>query len=348
MTQDRIYLDHAATTPVLPVVQAAMADALVRWANPSSPHGEGRAARAALEDARKRIGKALGWDGEILFTSGASEAITLSLRGFDAVATAVEHDAVLSAVGDEARIAVDANGIAQLGSIAKGRRYAIQQVNNETGIIQPLEELGRVIREGDGLLVADCSQGAGKLPWPDADIIILSAHKLGGPPGLGALLTKDLGLLKPTGGQEKGYRRGTENLPAVLGLAAALEAGIDWLEQANKLRAKLDAAIEETGGEVVGKASPRLATIGSYRMPGVSASSQLISFDLAGIAVSAGSACSSGTLKASHVLTAMGWDAKTAGEVVRVSFGPQTCETDIDRFVATWKAIRERAAGAAL
>ncbi|HMS19617.1 aminotransferase class V-fold PLP-dependent enzyme [uncultured Sphingorhabdus sp.] len=346
MKPDRLYLDHAATTPVLPVVREAMADALARWANPSSPHGEGRAARAALEDARKRIGKALDWDGEILFTSGASEAIALALNGFDAVASAVEHDAVLSAVGDEARISVNAKGIAQLGSIAKGRRYAIQQVNNETGIIQPLDELGRVIREGGGLLVADCSQGAGKLPLPDADIIILSAHKLGGPPGLGALLTKDLGLLKPTGGQEKGYRRGTENLPAVLGLAAALEAGIDWLEQAIKLRAKLDVAIEAAGGEVVGKASPRLATIGSYRMPGVSASSQLISFDLAGIAVSAGSACSSGTLKASHVLTAMGWDAKAAGEVVRVSFGPQTCESDIDRFVAAWIAIRERAGAA--
>jgi cysteine desulfurase len=346
MKPDRLYLDHAATTPVLPVVREAMADALARWANPSSPHGEGRAARAALEDARNRIGKALDWDGEILFTSGASEAIALALNGFDAVASAVEHDAVLSAVGDEARITVDANGIAQLGSIAKGRRYAIQQVNNETGIIQPMDELGRVIREGGGLLVADCSQGAGKLPLPDADIIILSAHKLGGPPGLGALLTKDLGLLKPTGGQERGYRRGTENLPAVVGLGAALDAGFDWLEQAIKLRAKLDVAIEAAGGEVVGKASPRLATIGSYRMPRVSASSQLISFDLAGIAVSAGSACSSGTLKASHVLTAMGWDAKAAGEVVRVSFGRQTCDADIDRFVAAWIAIRERAGAA--
>lgn len=346
MKPDRLYLDHAATTPVLPVVREAMADALAHWANPSSPHGEGRAARAALEDARKRIGRALDWDGEILFTSGASEAIALALIGFDAVASAVEHDAVLSAVGDEARIPVDANGIAQLRSIAKGRRYAIQQVNNETGIIQPLDELGRVIREGGGLLVADCSQAAGKLPLPDADIIILSAHKLGGPPGLGVLLTKDLGLLKPTGGQEKGYRRGTENLPAVIGLAAALDAGFDWLDRAIKFRAKLDAAIKAAGGEVVGMASPRLATIGGYRMPGVSASSQLISFDLAGIAVSAGSACSSGTLKASHVLTAMGWDAKAAGEVVRVSFGPQTCDADIDRFVAAWKAIRERAGAA--
>lgn len=346
MKPDRLYLDHAATTPVLPVAREAMADALARWANPSSPHGEGRAARAALEAARERIGKSLGWDGEILFTSGASEAIALALNGFDAVASAVEHDAVLAAVGDEARIAVDANGIVQLRSIAKGRRYAIQQVNNETGVIQPLEELAAAIGEGGGLLVADCSQGAGKLPLPDADIIILSAHKLGGPPGLGALLVKDLGLLRPTGGQEKGYRRGTENLPAVIGLAAALDAGFGWLGEAARLRAKLDAAIEAAGGEVVAKSAPRLATIGCYRMPGVSASSQLISFDLAGISVSAGSACSSGTLKASHVLTAMGWDAKAAGEVVRGSFGPTTNEADIDRFIAAWQAIRERAQAA--
>jgi cysteine desulfurase len=343
MKPNRIYLDHAATTPVLPVAREAMAEAMGRWANPSSPHGEGRAARAALEDARSSIARTLGWDGEILFTSGASEAISLAVRGFDAVASAVEHDAVLSAVGDGPRLAVDTGGIVQIGKIARGRRHAIQQVNNETGVIQPLAELGAAIREGGGLLVADCSQGAGKLPLPDADIVIVSAHKLGGPPGLGALLTHDLGLLKPTGGQEKGYRRGTENLPAVIGFAAALEAGFGWLGEAERLRLKLDEAIETLGGEVVAKTAPRLATIGGYRMPGTSASSQLISFDLAGIAVSAGSACSSGTLKASHVLEAMGWDAQKAGEVVRVSFGPQTSEADVDRFVAIWRIIRERA-----
>lgn len=346
MKPDRLYLDHAATTPVLPVVRDAMADALARWANPSSPHGEGRAARAALEDARRRIGKALDWDGEILFTSGASEAIALSLKGFDAAASAVEHDAVLSAVGNSERLPVDASGIVQMGNVVPGRRYAIQQANNETGVIQPLDRLGVAIRAGGGLLIADCSQGAGKLPLPDADIIVLSAHKLGGPPGLGALLVKDLGLLHPTGGQEKGYRRGTENVPAIIGLAAALEAGFDWIAEAGRLRARLDAAIEAAGGEVVAKEAPRLATIGSYRMPGISASSQLIAFDLAGIAVSAGSACSSGTLKASHVLTAMGRDAKAAGEVVRVSFGPQTGAADIDRFIAAWQAIRDRAQAA--
>jgi cysteine desulfurase len=195
-------------------------------------------------------------------------------------------------------------------------------------------------------LFADCSQGAGKLPLPDADMIALSAHKLGGPPGIGALLVRDLGLLQPSGGQEKGYRRGTENLPAVLGFDAALEAGFDWIVEAGRLRGLLDAAIEEAGGEVVAKSSPRIATIASYRMPGMSASSQLIGFDMAGISVSAGSACSSGTLKTSHVLGAMGWDAAAASEVVRVSFGPATREADIDRFIATWRGIRERAKAA--
>jgi cysteine desulfurase len=343
MPANRLYLDHAATTPVVPAAREAISDALERWANPSSPHSDGRAARAALEDARGRMRAALGWDGEILFTSGASEAIGMALSGFDAVASSVEHDAVLNAVGAADRLPVDARGIVQLGSIANGRRYAIQQVNNETGVIQPLAELRDVIKNGGGLLFADCSQGAGKLPLPDADIIALSGHKFGGPPGIGALLVRDLGLLKPTGGQEQGYRRGTENLPSIMGLAAALETGFGWLAQATQLRAMLDSAIEAGGGEIVARDSQRIPTIAAYRMPGISASSQLIGFDMAGISVSAGSACSSGTLKTSHVLGAMGWDDRAAAETVRVSFGPTTCSADIDRFIATWCSIKERA-----
>lgn len=346
MPAERVYLDHAATTPVVPAAREAMAEALANWANPSSPHADGRREKAALEDARTRVAAALGWDGEVIFTSGASEAIALALTDFDAVASAVEHDAVLNAVGTEARLPVDAAGVVGLGHIASDRRYAIQQVNNETGMIQPLAHLAKVIRHGGALLFADCSQGAGKLPLPDADIIAISGHKLGGPPGIGALMLRDLALLRPTGGQEQGYRRGTENLPAILGLAAALEAGFGWLAEAGKLRTKLDSAIEAGGGTVVARDSQRLATIGAYRMPGVSASSQLIAFDMARISVSAGSACSSGTLKTSHVLGAMGWDATAAGEVVRVSFGPQTSEAHIDRFIAQWTAIKDRAAAA--
>ncbi len=346
MPANRIYLDHAATTPVVPAARSAMADALGLWANPSSPHSDGRQARAALEAARDTVKSVLEWDGEVLFTSGASEAIFMALSGFDAVASAVEHDAVLSAVGAEALLKVDATGAVQLGPIAAGRRYAIQHVNNETGVVQPLAELGAEIHAGGGLLFADCSQSAGKLALPEADMIAISAHKFGGPPGIGALLLRDLALLRPTGGQEKGYRRGTENLPAVAALAAALADGFAWLDAAAMLRAKLNAALIAAGGEVVAADSQRLATIASYRMPGVSASSQLIGFDMAGISVSAGSACSSGTLKTSHVLGAMGWDAATASEVVRVSFGPETSAADIDQFIAAWITIKDRAAAA--
>jgi cysteine desulfurase len=340
----RIYLDHAATTPVIPAAREAMADALARWANPSSPHSEGRAARAALEDARGRIAAALGWDGEVILTSGASEAIALGLRG-GAIASVVEHDAVLAVAGAE-RLAVDPDAYVELSAINKPTRYAVQSVNNETGVIQPLTEVAASVHDAGGTLFADCSQSAGKLPLPNADIIAVSAHKLGGPPGIGALLTRNLGLLQPTGGQEQGYRRGTENLPAALGFAVALETSLDWLGEAAQLRAILDDAVVAQGGEVVAPASNRLATIGGYRMPSVAASSQLINFDMAGIAVSAGSACSSGALKSSHVLGAMGWDSRAASEVIRVSFGPETTEAEIMRFAEVWRSIAARAQAA--
>jgi cysteine desulfurase len=344
-TRHRIYLDHAATTPVMGVARAAMMEGLEYWANPSSPHNEGRAARAALEDARQRIAAALGWDGEVILTSGASEAIAMGLRGGEAIASAVEHDAVLGVAAAE-RLPVDKNGYVELSAITRPIRYAIQSVNNETGVIQSLDAIYDAVRAAGGTLFADCSQSAGKLALPEADLIAVSAHKLGGPPGVGALFTRDLGLLRPTGGQEQGYRRGTENLPAAIGFAAALEAGFGWLDQAKALRKMLDDAIMAEGGEVVAAGSNRLATIGSYRMPGVAASSQLINFDMADIAVSAGSACSSGTLKTSHVLGAMGWDTVAASEVIRVSFGPDTSEDDIMRFIEIWRSISARAKAA--
>jgi cysteine desulfurase len=341
-SQARLYLDHAATTPMVSAARSAMAQGMKCWANPSSPHSEGRAARAALEDARARIAAALGWDGEVIFTSGASEAIALGLRSFDAMASVVEHDAVLAVTQGE-RAQVDEGGLVAVETLTRSSRYAIQSVNNETGVIQPLDAIGSAVRNAGGILFVDCSQSAGKLPLPDADLIAVSAHKLGGPPGIGALLVRNLGLLQPTGGQEQGYRRGTENLPAVLGFAAALEAGFGWMDDAARLRAELDNAIIAAGGEVVAHFTPRLATIASYRMPGVSASSQLIGFDMAGMAVSAGSACSSGTLKTSHVLKAMGWGDKAASEVIRVSFGPETNQAHIVRCIATWQSIKERA-----
>ncbi|PJG49395.1 aminotransferase [Sphingobium sp. LB126] len=341
-TSDRLYLDHAATTPILPQAKAAMVAALESWSNPSSPHGDGRAARAALEDARRRIGGALGWDGPIIFTSGASEAIAIGLTRAKAkriLTSPVEHDSVLRVTPRAERLNVTAEGRIAFGRPLDEALFAVQHVNNETGVIQPLKEMDR---QGT-ILFADCAQSAAKLPLPDADMIAISAHKFGGPPGIGALLIKDLALIHASGGQEQGYRAGTENLPAVLAMAAALEARTDWLPRAAALRARLDAAIEASGGQIVARDAPRIPTIASYRMPGVSARAQLIQFDLVGISVSAGSACSSGSLKTSHVLHAMGWDEAQAGEVIRVSFGPGTCEADMDRFIAQWTRMAARA-----
>jgi cysteine desulfurase len=351
----RLYLDHAATTPVIATAQRAVADGLACFANPSSPHAEGRAGRATLEAARERIKAALGWQHDVIFTSGSTEALAIALTRTHADAvlvSSVEHDAVHRAAPEAYVIPVGRNGliardalVGRLGALAaKAPLVAIQTANNETGVLQPLDVLGRVVREAGGLLLADASQTAGKIALPDAELIAVSAHKLGGPPGIGALLVRDLGVLKPGGAQERGYRGGTENTPAVLGLAAALEAPRGWMDRAADLRAHLDAAIEAAGGQTIAKTTPRIPTIASYRMPGTQASAQLIQFDLAGIALSAGSACSSGTLKASHVLAAMGLDEIAAAETIRVSFGPETSRADIYRFIDVWRQIAGRAA----
>jgi cysteine desulfurase len=319
----RIYLDHAATTPMRPEAIAAVSEGMTRWANPSSPHAEGRAARAALEDARSRIAKALGWPHHVILTSGASEAIALALRGrTDVHMLATEHDAVLRP-GRGAIVPVGSDGLA--GPLPAGF-VAIQSANSETGVLQQVAHAA----------LRDCAQTAGKLPLPHADLIVVSAHKLGGPPGIGALLVRDLGLLEPTGGQERGYRAGTENLPGALGFAAALEAPRDWFDAMPALRAQLDAAILAAGGEIVAATSPRIPTIAAYRMPGVSSAAQLIRFDMAGFAVSAGSACSSGSMRPSHVLAAMGYLPAIASEIVRVSFGWTTTADDVARFADAW------------
>jgi cysteine desulfurase len=343
VTRSRLYLDHAATTPVLAEARAAMAEGLALWHNPSSPHAEGRAARAALEDARTRVAAALGWTGRVIFTSGASEALAIAVgrAKTDAVfVSAVEHDAVSRAAPNARILPVDSNGLADLSAV-EGERLlvAVQHANNETGILQPVAEVMAAVRERGAILLCDCAQTAGKLPLPEADLIAISAHKFGGPPGAGALLVRDPALIEPSGGQEGGYRAGTENLPAILGMAAALEAGSAWLAEAQRLRARLEDALLADGAEIVGAATPRIATIGAYRMRGTPSDAQLIRFDMAGVAVSAGSACSSGSLKPSRVLAAMGWNEAVAREVVRVSFGRSTSEADIDRFAALWAGI---------
>jgi cysteine desulfurase len=348
---DRLYLDHAATTPLLKSAREAVLAGMDRWANPSSPHSEGRAARAMLEEARSRIKAALGWDHELIFTGGASEALSIALgryTGDACIVAATEHDAVHRAapkafflpVGNDGIVAQDAL-IGRLGALGAAQPLvAVQQVNNETGILQPLDVLGAAVRDAGGVLLCDCAQSAGKIALPQADLMAVSAHKLGGPPGIGALLIRDFGLLEAMGGQERGYRAGTENLPAALGFAAAVEANRGWVDRAADLRLHLDGAIEAAGGQVVARTAQRIATIASYRMPNMASSAQLIQFDMAGIAVSAGSACSSGTLKSSRVLAAMGWSDGEAGEVVRVSFGPETSRADVYRFIETWKRIK--------
>ena len=346
MTSPMTYLDHAATTPLLPAARAAWLEGMALWANPSSPHGPGRKARAALEDARERIKAALAWGGEVVFTSGASEALAIAIAQCRlplAAVSAVEHEAVLRHLGpspgrEGSVLPVDAEGLIDPATAALPGLVAVQHVNNETGVIQPLAAIAAAVRGAGGLLLTDCAQSAGKLPLPDADLVALAAHKFGGPIGVGALLVRDWGMLRPTGGQERGYRGGTENLPGVLAMAAALEEGAGWLAEAGRLRARLDAAIQAAGGEVVAAAAPRIATIGAYRMPGKSAAAQLIGFDAKGIAVSAGSACSSGSLRGSHVLGAMG--VAGAGEVIRVSIGRETTAADIDRFVTAWRAMQ--------
>lgn len=351
---ERLYLDHAATTPVLPEARESMARALELWANPSSPHSHGRVARAALEEARRTVADALGWRHDVILTSGASEAIHIAAARTKAnrrIVGPTEHDAVVAAMGADAELLdVGANGLIDLASledkVAGGPALvAIQQVNNETGVIQPLQQICEVVQSAGSLLLADCAQAAGKIPLADADFIAISGHKFGGPPGIGALLVKDLATLEATGGQERGYRRGTENLPAATGMAAALSGRcfLEAMPELASLRQNLEREILAAGGAIIAAEAPRLATIGAYAMPGVASSSQLIQLDLSGISVSAGSACSSGSMKPSRVLAAMGVSEEVAGSVIRVSFGPATSEADIERFLTEWRRVLNHA-----
>jgi cysteine desulfurase len=347
----RIFLDHAATTGVLPEARAAMERGFEAWANPSSPHAEGRRARALLEEARATLGEVLGWRHDVIFTSGASEAIEMvaaRARIGRRAHGATEHAIVPHAMGAASKvIPVGADGLIDEAALddvlsEEPALVAVQMVNNETGILQPLDRLAPKIREAGSLLLADCAQSAGKYPLPDADFVALSAHKLGGPPGVGALLVKDLGTLEPVGGQEKGYRRGTQDAPGALAFAAALAARPYDMDRLAALRARLDEGVKAAGGTVIGEQSPRLPTIGAVSLPGASSASLLVQFDLAGIAVSAGSACSSGKMKESSVLAAMGVAPDVAGGFLRISFGPHTSDAEVDAFLAEWQRVARR------
>ncbi|WP_342250813.1 cysteine desulfurase family protein [Sphingomonas sp. OTU376] len=347
---ERIYLDHAATTPMLAEAMAAVEAGMRHWANPSSPHAEGRAARAALEKARAEVAAAYGWAHELVFTGGASESLHMALTRSMAerrLISAVEHDSVLRHSEGAQVLPVDGNGVLRLdaleAALAQGPRalVGVQRTNSETGVIQPIEAIAGIVHAAGGILLVDAAQmpaRASAAVLRHADLVAVSAHKRGGPPGIGALLVRDFGTLLPMGGQEKGYRAGTENLPGALGYAAAVSLPED-LERMAGLRTRLEAAILEEGGEVVGAAASRSPMIGAYRMPGVSSAAQLIRFDMAGISVSAGSACSSGSMRPSHVLSAMGWEEPALREVVRVSFGRGTTEAEVNAFTTLWRQI---------
>ncbi|QIQ86747.1 MAG: aminotransferase class V-fold PLP-dependent enzyme [Erythrobacter sp.] len=344
----RIYLDHAATSPLRPEARRAMEEGFAQWANPSSPHAEGRKARAALEDARARIKAALGWQGELIFTSGASESAELALTRAKARArlvSALEHDAILKAAPDAERLPVRPDGALDLDTLREAVQrerplVAVQQVNSETGNRQDLAAIAAIVHEAGGLLLADCAQGAGRFALPPCDMAIVSAHKFGGPIGVGALLVRDYAMLEPSGGHERGYRRGTENLPGALGMAAALEAcgepyvAPDVLEPFEALAADCRALGGTWLGDTLADPTPYVRALA---MPGMSGSAQVMRFDMAGFAVSQGSACSSGTMKTSHVLEAMGLDAGIAANTIRVSVGWSTTREEVERFCEQWR-----------
>lgn len=361
-----VYLDFNATSPVRPEAVEAMTQALSRVGNPSSVHAAGRAARALLEKARTDIAALVGGPAStVVFTSGGTEANALALESAVAagsrrlIVSAIEHDCVLEtarASGAEVEyLPVDSHGVADLDwlaarladwNLADGRPFvALMAANNETGVIQPVLEASEIVRAHDGWLHVDAVQAAGKLAIDSrgiqADTYAVSAHKLGGPQGVGALTFGPRASLvrrQHGGGQERGRRAGTENLPAIAGFAAAARAA---LRDPSDNRAWRDQAITDLkagGGVVIGEGAARLDGTLCVAFPGFPAERQVMALDLAGVMVSAGSACSSGKVKASHVLTAMGLE-DLAGCAIRVSGGWSSTATDWSGFVEAWRAM---------
>jgi cysteine desulfurase len=363
---DAIYLDHNATAPVKPEVASAIAEALAVCGNPSSVHRFGRAARRRIEDARERIAALAGARPEsVIFTSGGSEANALALAaGADRrlLVGATEHDSVLKAAPEAPRVPVDGAGLIlrerlkALLAEAGPALVSIQLANSETGVLQPIPELSQAVHEAGGLLHVDAAQASGRIeidmPSLGADLLTLSAHKMGGPQGVGALiLAADLPP-RPIirgGGQERGWRSGTENLPGIVGFGRAAELALRDLGRAVELAA-LREGIERRvlalapQAPIYGMGSPRLPNTSCIGMPGVDSETQVMAFDLAGIAVSAGSACSSGKLRRSGVLEAMGVQPREAGSAIRVSLGWTSTAEEADRFVDAWAEIYRRLA----
>jgi cysteine desulfurase len=359
-----VYLDYNATAPVRPEVIDAMRGALSAVGNPSSIHRAGRGARRAVERAREAVAALVGAASDaVVFTSGGTEANNQALASADGLrlVSAIEHDSVLAAAPEAPRIAVDDLGRVDLARLARQlaeRRPALVSVmlaNNETGVIQPVADVVGLARRQAALVHCDAVQSAGKMAIDLAglgvDFVTLSAHKLGGPQGVGALVLGDgvePAALLHGGGQERRWRPGTENVAGIVGFGRACELAIDdggWALRTRRLRDRLEAQIAAIAptAPVFGRRAERLANTSCIAMPGVSNQTQLIHFDLAGIAVSAGAACSSGKVGPSHVLAAMGVDPAEAACAIRVSLGWASTDDDIDRFVAAWAELYSRA-----
>ena len=339
----RVYLDWNATAPLRPEAREAMAAACDVVGNPSSVHAEGRAARALVERARARVAAAFGAEGaDVVFTSGATEAAALACAGRGLAGAAVEHDAVAAWVNDS--LAVDGAGRV---TVADPARTALQLANSETGVVQSLPQ---------GLAVCDATQGFGRLPlafnWLGATTALISAHKFGGPKGVGALILKrgtDLAALLKGGGQEMGRRAGTENLTGIAGMGAAAEAAARDLaagvwDRVEALRDAFEARVASAhpGHICVGAGTRRLPNTSCLLVPGWKGETQVMQMDLAGFAISAGSACSSGKVRPSRVLRAMGYGESDAACAVRISIGPATTAEELMRFADAWGAAERR------
>jgi cysteine desulfurase len=371
---ERIYLDWNATTPLRPEAKAAMAHAWEVGGNPSSVHAEGRQARRLVEDARLAVAASVGAEAaNVIFTSGGTEANSLALtpglrRGKGPAAerlltSAIEHASVLSG-GRFAAEAVGRIGVTRAGIVDLDRLRAlldgppalvsIMLANNETGAIQPVAEAAEIVHDAGGLLHVDAIQALGKIPFDlastGADLLSLSAHKIGGPKGVGALvLAEGIEGLPPLlrgGGQEKGRRAGTEDVAGIAGFGAAAKAALIAQKhdavQEEGLRVRLEAGLRETPGTVIFAGEvQRLPNTVLFSVPSMRAETAVIGFDLAGIAISSGSACSSGKVQPSHVVEAMGYGAELAQGAVRLSLGWSTTEADIDSALKAWRKLAD-------
>lgn len=365
---DGIYLDHNATTPIKPVARDALFAALESPGNASAIHKAGRLARRMLEDARATVVRTfnLGARDVVVFTSGATEANNLVLRGSKLerlIVSAIEHPSVLEAARGSG-LAVDIlpvlpNGLINIDALEtflKGNTrqtlISVMLVNNETGVIQPLDQVVALARRYGALVHTDAVQAVGRVPFDvqklGVDFVSISGHKIGGPQGVGVLIIANCAVIQPqiTGGnQEKNLRAGTENLAAIVSFAAVLEnldttANDQLALWRDRIENELSAAAPNL--RIFGKDVPRVANTTMFALPGISSETQLIALDLAGICVSNGSACSSGTVKASHVLRAMGADDAVAGSSLRISLGWNNTQDDVERFITAWLKMYER------